>query len=1141
MPGKRILRILRKPSRTAALLLAIVFTAFVSAAAAFEDGGEIVIDDGDSGTSSAVAWKPSSAEDPFGGGSVWRHSGAEYTWHSPLPETGAYDVYMWWTARENRATDAPVEILTSGGPETVRVDQRANGGQWNLLGRFPFAGDGGGTVTLKAERESHWILHYLPDWILHYLPEWMQPVTYCADAVKFVPVPKPGDNTGDDEEPEPAVNEKPEARIDGIHFPYSLSGNPVNFQGTGEDNDGTIEGYAWHSSLNGDLSTARSFMTSDLSPGRHVITFKVRDDRGAWSDPVQGNLVIEDRRDDVEQIFLCIGYSGLDLRPPYKEGLTLLKAADRGTHWELVREDRRKIFLFYLVEDMEAMRTALMTENSHIIYEGHSNYGLGGLFATAEETRLQKIYDVLYIDDDRIFNYSSPWVNIRINGIRTQQAFPFWWPVFKDGTSGIMPYDFGDPRGMPPYNYWITYRIPGDPVHYKLETVRNGGLDRFYGSDIPAWYDPEGKEPDPENPDHRKYFITNPEEWAPSIEIQGAWSEAFYPGNCYGENYRFTGPGTGGNRSSWLFNVPRDGYYNIDAWWCSPPDATDRATYRVNHFAGTTPVEVSQKTKAGQWNRLGEYYFEPGDYTVDLADDHPSGIVIADAVRVTHIDNPPQVLDANFYAVREGTVPMTVRFRDQSTGSYDSFLWDLGDGYTNSTRDDLTHEYTSPGKYTVSLTITGKTGRSKTTRQNFIVVGPESLIMPQVDFNARNRSGGGPLEVRFRNRSYGNFRAWAWDFGDGSPPVYDQEPTHIYERPGNYTVTLTATDRSGVLISETKENLIRVLVYENTIDNVDYPKAHVSRKVIVYGGKPEIREENLRFARMFYYGCNTGNYFLDTFHRGIIFYTVNSDTTGAVFPYLAAYVDGASDYEIWETIQAHEPVFDYYDFSKRPSEQDGVVASQALTGRYTQAARYTESRRMERTALAGHLLSIPLDEPMRALADSAFTEDSRLLLSEIPPAFEGRLEEAFSLAVEKLRRPAWPAAEGDDGFDAGALLFARTLFEAFPAEAVDAVLRAFENGTGVLRGNLILAAGSLIRFDGRIETLFLAALGNEEPATDPEAGDLEVEPFRLCDLAYNELVLHLQVPGVLRTLGPVHSLKTRDHHIGILKEALASR
>jgi hypothetical protein len=36
-----------------------------------------------------------------------------------------------------------------------------------------------------------------------------------------------------------------------------------------------------------------------------------------------------------------------------------------------------------------------------------------------------------------------------------------------------------------------------------------------------------------------------------------------------------------------------------------------------------------------------------------------------------------------------------------------------------------------------------------------------------------------------------------WDFGDGSPHSSKKSPTHVYERPGNYTVYLKVTDATG--------------------------------------------------------------------------------------------------------------------------------------------------------------------------------------------------------------------------------------------------------------------------------------------------------------------------------------------------------
>ncbi len=57
-----------------------------------------------------------------------------------LSATGSYKVYAWWNAHPNHATNTPYLVRTSdGATTTVRVDQSADGGRWNLLGTFSLA------------------------------------------------------------------------------------------------------------------------------------------------------------------------------------------------------------------------------------------------------------------------------------------------------------------------------------------------------------------------------------------------------------------------------------------------------------------------------------------------------------------------------------------------------------------------------------------------------------------------------------------------------------------------------------------------------------------------------------------------------------------------------------------------------------------------------------------------------------------------------------------------------------------------------------------------------------------------------------------------------------------------------------------
>lgn len=88
-------------------------------------------------------------------------------------------------------------------------------------------------------------------------------------------------------------NEIPRAFIDSISPSDSKEGEYVTFIGHGIDEDGDISEYLWESDMDGFLSNARSFTTPGLSEGTHVISLRVRDDGGDWSEPVQTTIVVE--------------------------------------------------------------------------------------------------------------------------------------------------------------------------------------------------------------------------------------------------------------------------------------------------------------------------------------------------------------------------------------------------------------------------------------------------------------------------------------------------------------------------------------------------------------------------------------------------------------------------------------------------------------------------------------------------------------------------------------------------------------------------------------------------------------------------------------------------------------------------------
>ncbi|MEM7038943.1 MAG: PKD domain-containing protein, partial [Bacteroidota bacterium] len=67
---------------------------------------------------------------------------------------------------------------------------------------------------------------------------------------------------------------------------------------------------------------------------------------------------------------------------------------------------------------------------------------------------------------------------------------------------------------------------------------------------------------------------------------------------------------------------------------------------------------------------------------------------------------------------------------------------------------------------------------------------------PTADYLSSAPSGCVPHPVHFTQTAT-NALHYIWDFGDGSPVVNEAHPTHIYNTPGTYTVSLTAVNVGG--------------------------------------------------------------------------------------------------------------------------------------------------------------------------------------------------------------------------------------------------------------------------------------------------------------------------------------------------------
>ena len=154
-------------------------------------------------------------------------------------------------------------------------------------------------------------------------------------------------------------------------------------------------------------------------------------------------------------------------------------------------------------------------------------------------------------------------------------------------------------------------------------------------------------------------------------------------------------------------------------------------------------------------------------------------------------------INASFSAnVTQGCNPLQVQFTNLSTSLslITSWQWDFGDANL-STLSSPAHTYTMQGIYTVTLVVTNATGCTETIQmQNYVQVfaPPQAAFIPVSDTICANTG------IQFTNLSqvFSPPATWAWTFGDANASA-SQNPYHVYQNAGNFTVTLTVTDQHG--------------------------------------------------------------------------------------------------------------------------------------------------------------------------------------------------------------------------------------------------------------------------------------------------------------------------------------------------------
>ena len=211
-------------------------------------------------------------------------------------------------------------------------------------------------------------------------------------------------------------------------------------------------------------------------------------------------------------------------------------------------------------------------------------------------------------------------------------------------------------------------------------------------------------------------------------------------------------------------------------------------------------------------------YTQPGVYVVTLTvmDDCFVWSEAPDQAVIT-VGNPDPCADNNSPlslpdGPASGEVDQLLSF--DGSASYDledggnlaGYAWDFGDGNT-ADGPQVTHAYSEPGAYTVTLTVTDACGALDSDSLTVQITAPD----PCEGNSAPSAAADGPTEgdsgqvLSFNAAASSdpdnNIAEYAWHFGDGHT-ADGAQVSHAFAEPGNYTVTLTVTDTCDVSNSD---------------------------------------------------------------------------------------------------------------------------------------------------------------------------------------------------------------------------------------------------------------------------------------------------------------------------------------------------
>ncbi len=237
------------------------------------------------------------------------------------------------------------------------------------------------------------------------------------------------------------------------------------------------------------------------------------------------------------------------------------------------------------------------------------------------------------------------------------------------------------------------------------------------------------------------------------------------------------------------------------------------------HFTNTSAVTLPDSLAAYLWvfgdngptgstASPAHYYSLSGTYNATLLSRTTKGCSNAMTHAVKTYDAPQSAFSKNNICLFDSAVFSNTTI-PPVMGSTASWTWNYGDNSgLNTTVWSPVHHYLLPGHYQVTLITRSSNLGCADTLKDSITVYP----MPVAGYSFSNVCLNQPMIFNDSSRiSSGSIAAHSWNFGDGTSPNGNPNPSHLYANPGTRPVTLIVTSAYGCKDTIVKNTVVHPL------------------------------------------------------------------------------------------------------------------------------------------------------------------------------------------------------------------------------------------------------------------------------------------------------------------------------------------